>query len=61
MSDQSESTGTPPPTSRAEKERLARMAELDRQPSPNPRYRGMTPGDAARAMMRPRRVPSQPK
>jgi len=44
----------------SEKKRLAKLAERDREPSPNPRYKGMTPGDAARAIMRPRQ-PVQPQ
>lgn len=36
-----------------EEERLAKLRERDNTPSPNPRYKGMTPGQAARAMMRP--------
>ena len=39
----------------AERERLDKLAERDRELSPNPRYKGMTPGDAARAILRPRR------
>lgn len=38
-----------------EEERLALLRKLDNTPSVNPRYRGMTPGQAARAMMRPRK------
>ena len=56
MSDQSEGTASPSATTRTEKEHLAKLSDLDLQPSPNPRYRGMTRGDAARAMMRPRQV-----
>ena len=55
MSDQNQEANTPSARRLTEEERLAKLAELDRQPSPNPRYKGMTPGDAARAMMRPRR------
>jgi len=40
----------------AEQQRPATLADGDRQPSPNPRYKGMTPGDAARAILRPRRT-----
>ena len=32
-----------------EEERLAKLREWDNTPSPNPRYQGMTPGQAARA------------
>ena len=46
---------TPKESERTERERLAKLAERDREPSPNPRYKGMTPGDAARAIMRPQR------
>ena len=40
---------------RIEAERLANLAKRDKEPSPNPRYKGMTPGDAAQAIMRPQR------
>ena len=40
-----------------EEERLAKLRKLDNTPSPNPEYRGLTPGDGARAIMRPRRPP----
>lgn len=39
-----------------EEGRLAKLREWDNTPpSPNPRYKGLTPGQAARAMMRPRK------
>jgi hypothetical protein len=38
-----------------EEERLAKLREWDNTPSPNPRYKGLTPAQAARAMMRPRK------
>ena len=38
-----------------EEERLALLRKWDNTPSPNPRYKGMTPGQAARAMTRPRK------
>ena len=41
----------------SEKKRLVKLAERDRQPSPNPRYEG--PASAARAITRPRQ-PIQP-
>ena len=44
-------------TKLTEEERLAKLRKLDNTPSPNPEYRGLTPGDAARAIMRPRRPP----
>ena len=44
-----------------EEERLAKLREWDNTPSPNPRYKGMTPGQAARAMMRPRKSTSRAK
>ena len=40
-----------------EEERLAKLRKLDNTPSPNPLYKGLTPGDAARAIMRPLRSP----
>ena len=36
-----------------EEERLAKLRKLDNTPSPNPAYKGLTPGDAARALMQP--------
>ena len=42
-----------------EEERLAKIREWDNKPSPNPRYKGLTPGQAARAMMRPRKQRSE--
>ena len=36
-------------------ERLPKLREWDKTPSPNPRYKGMTPRQAARPMMRPRK------
>ena len=43
-----------------EEERLVLLRKLDSTPSPNPRYKGMTPGQAARALMRPRK-PLKPR
>lgn len=43
-----------------EEERLAKLREWDNKPSPNPRYKGLTPGQAARAMMRPRKQKPSP-
>ena len=42
----------PPPPSEAE--RKAKLDDLDSRPAENPRYEGMTPGDVARALLRPR-------
>ena len=42
-----------------EEERLAKLRKLDNTPSPNPLYKGLTPGDAARAILRPRRPVSE--
>ncbi len=43
-----------------EEERKALLRKWDNTPSPNPRYQGLTPGDAARAMTRPRK-PLKPR
>ena len=40
-------------TDRAKVERLANLAKRDQEPSPNPRYRGMTVREVARALLRP--------
>ena len=40
-----------PPLSEAE--RLTLIEEWENTPSPNPEYRGKTPADAARALVRP--------
>ena len=41
----------------AEKERLERLAEWDKTPSPNSRYKGLTPGEAARSLLQPKKSP----
>ena len=41
-------------TKPTEAERLAMIRKWESTPSPNREYRGATPGDAARALMRPR-------
>ena len=38
-----------------EKERLAKLRKWENAPSPNPRYKGATPADIARALFRKKR------
>ena len=45
-------TDSPRPT--PEPERLDPPQDWDNQPASNPRYGGMTPGEVARALLRPR-------
>lgn len=46
-------TEIPKPESETEAKRLAKLREMDQRVSSNPKYAGMTPADAARAMLRP--------
>lgn len=38
----------------SEDDRLERIREAESRPAVNPRYEGMTPGEMARALLRPR-------
>ena len=39
----------------SEQERLERLAELDATPSENPKYKGLTPGEAVKVLLQPKR------
>ncbi len=41
-------------TNRQEKKRVAKLERLEHTPAVNPYYRGATPRDVARALLRPR-------
>ena len=45
------------PKKLTEEERLATLLRWDNTPSPNPRYKGATPGDLAHALFRVRPKP----
>ena len=47
------------PKNLTKEERLAKLRRWDKMPSPNPHYKGATPGDLARALFRIRPKPKE--